>query len=354
VKTPAFWRTDGWIPRLLAPVAHVWGEVAIRRLKQAPRGRAPVPVVTVGNFTAGGAGKTPVVAALVALARRAGYAPAVVSRGHGGTVLGPERVDPTRHTARDVGDEALLHARLCPTIVARDRLAGAEAAAIAGADIVFLDDGLQNTALERNLTLAVVDRGFGLGNGRVMPAGPLRAPLNAQFDLVDLVVIADAGEASARTTKMIVAKAEHRQTPVHRADFVPRDVTFLAERRVIGWAGIGRPEKFETTLLKAKAEVVEFVAFGDHQHLAPADAERLLARAAATNATLVTTAKDAARLAGEQDDALRRLAAASRVVEVDLVFSPEGEAELVRILSSLRETRRVSSGRKSVVGRISA
>lgn len=337
MRTPDFWRTNGMVPRLLSPISVVWGWVAAVRMRRAPRGRAPVPVVTVGNFTAGGAGKTPVVATLVRLAREAGLTPAVVSRGHGGSLRGPVRVDPVRHTAREVGDETLLHAALCPTYVSRDRLAGAVVAAGAGADIVLLDDGLQNRALARDLAIAVVDRGFGVGNGRVMPAGPLRGDLDVQFGLVDAVVVTDAGEPSASSTEAIVAEATRRGIPAHHAHFVPRDAKGLDGLRVIAYAGIGRPQKFAATLLEAGAVLVDFVSFGDHQALTAADAADLLERAAATGSTLVTTTKDAARLTGETDATLRRLADSSRVVAVDLTFSSDVEKGLVALLASLRD-----------------
>ncbi len=350
MRTPDFWRTNGTIPNLLRPVAWVWGTVAARRMRRAPRGRAPIPVVTVGNFTAGGAGKTPVVATLVRMAKDVGLTPAVVSRGHGGSLRGPVRVDPTHHTAREVGDETLLHAALCPTFVSRDRLAGAIAAADAGADIAFLDDGLQNRSLGRDLAIAVVDRGFGVGNGLIMPAGPLRGALDVQFDLVDAVVVTDAGEPSAPSLETIATEAARRGIPVHRAHFVPREAGSLAGLHVVAYAGIGRPMKFAATLQEAGAVLVDFVSYGDHQALTPADAASLLERAAATGATLVTTTKDAARLTGETDDTLRLLADSSRVVAVDLTFSREDEEGFAVLLRSLRDNPRGDYRRRPITG----
>jgi len=348
MKTPGFWSEDGILPRLLAPVSAVWGHVAARRMSTPARGTASVPVIAIGNFTAGGAGKTPTVAALVALARAAGLHPAVVSRGHGGRERGPLRVDPAHHLAADVGDEPLLLARLAPTVVSRDRLAGAELAARDGADLIFLDDGFQNPALHRDFALVVVDRAQGIGNGRVLPAGPLRAPLEAQLDRADALVVIDTGEATVRSTKHVLAKAENRRMPIFRARLMAREPDAFAGRRVLAFAGIGRPEKFSATLRACGADVVDLVGFGDHAALSEADAARLLERAGREGALPVTTAKDAARLAGASGAALGELAATMRVLEVDLVF--DDAAALGELVAAIAERRVVGSGSRRVPG----
>lgn len=337
MKTPGFWSTDGLLPRLLSPVSFVWGRVAAHRMAAPASCIAPVAVVAIGNFTAGGAGKTPTVLALTRLARAAGFHPAVVSRGHGGRESGPLLVDPTRHLAADVGDEPLLLAQATPTVVSHDRCAGARLAADGGADLIFLDDGFQNPALHRDLALVVVDRAQGIGNGRVLPAGPLRAPLDAQFDRADALVVIDTGEATAPSTEMILTEAARRHLPVFAARLAARAPETLAGRRVLAFAGIGRPEKFAATLRACGAEVTDLVAFGDHAPLSEADAARLLARAEATGALPVTTAKDAARMAGETSPARVRLAEAMEVVEVDLTF--ENAKALTDLLIETRHRR---------------
>jgi tetraacyldisaccharide 4'-kinase len=350
MKTPAFWSEDGTLARLLTPISFVWGAIAARRMTQAPRGAAPVPVIAIGNFTAGGAGKTPTVAALVRIARAAGLSPAVVSRGHGGSETGPVRVDPEHHSAIDVGDEPLLLARLAPTIVARDRLTGAWTAAELGADLVLLDDGFQNPALARDYAVVVVDRGQGLGNGRVMPAGPLRAPLDVQFSRADALVVVDSGEVSVRSSKQAIAKAENRQMPIFRARLVARDPGLVAGRRVLAFAGIGRPEKFAATLRACGAEIVDLVAFGDHARLSEEEASALTARAEAAGAMLVTTAKDAARMAGETGPALARLARSVGVIDVDLVFDDENRVR--DLLIGVRDRTVRGFGSRRVAGRL--
>ena len=337
IRAPAFWETGGWPSRLLSPVAALWGAVAAARLARPPSVHAPVPVIAVGNFTAGGAGKTPTTAALVGLARRAGFSPAVMTRGYGGALAGPLRVDATRHRAAEVGDEALVHARLAPTIVARDRAAGLACLADCGADLLILDDGFQNPTLAKDLSLVVVDRGHGLGNGRVIPAGPMRAPLGIQLDRASALVTIAAGEPDAPSLAPLLAEAARRRLPVLTARLALHQPERLAGRRLLAFAGIGRPAKFAATLTAAGAEVVDLVPFADHRMLDDADAERLLARAGERGLDLVTTEKDAARLAGATTPALMRLALATRVAAVDLVF--DDEAAIGERLTALRRPR---------------
>src|SRR5271170_5688472 len=187
MREPAFW----WQPgsgALLSPLGGIYGIVAALRMQSKGR-RAGVPVICLGNFTVGGAGKTPAALAVGRLLLAAHERPFFLSRGYGGRLAGPVRVDPAVHTAAAVGDEPLLLARLAPTIVARDRLAGAEAARRAGAGVIVMDDGFQNPALTKDLAILLVDGRRGIGNGRVIPAGPLRAPLETQISEADALVV---------------------------------------------------------------------------------------------------------------------------------------------------------------------
>lgn len=324
LAAPAFWRHDGLPARLLAPIGAIWGAITAARMRARPRGRVDVPVVVVGNFTQGGAGKTPVVAALIAAARAAGRRPAVVTRGYGGSTTGPLRVDPARHSSHVVGDEALLHAALAPTVVAADRVAGARLAEADGADLILLDDGLQNPALARDGAIVVIDGGAGIGNGRVVPAGPLRAPLDVQLATIDAAVVIDGGDGIAAATAALAARIAAAGHPVATARVTVREAATFAGGRFLAFAGIGRPEKFAATLRAIGAAEVRLEAFGDHQHLDEAAARRLLDGAEQAGLTLVTTAKDAARLAGETSPALARLRAAARVVAIDLAFDGDG------------------------------
>lgn len=334
MKAPAFWEEHGLLPRLLTPFSWLWSRMALYRMARTAPRVTTVPVIVVGNLTTGGAGKTPTVIALLHHLQAMGLKPAVVSRGYGGRGGPARRVDPARDRAADVGDEPLLLAEVAPTWVDPTRVAGARLAEQDGADVIVLDDGFQSARIAADLAVVVLDRGQGIGNGRVVPGGPMRAPLRAQLDRAHVLVTIDCGEPIVRSAKAVIASADHRLMPIFRGRLEPRRPEALAGRRVVAYAGIGRPEKFVATLTRAGAEVVELVSFADHAALTPQEAEQLLARAEAIGATLVTTAKDAVRLRGLDDGPLGRLRALSEVLEVDLVLE---EAEsLTGIVDGLR------------------
>jgi tetraacyldisaccharide 4'-kinase len=328
---PAWWYRDraGVAAACLAPVAALYGRIAQARYARVTPYRSRLPVLCVGNLTAGGTGRTPLVLYLCRHLAAAGLRPAVLTRGYGGRQAGPHWVG-AGDAARDVGDEALLVALSAPTLVARDRGAGARAIEAAGtADVIVMDDGLQNPQLGKDLALAVVDGSRGLGNGRVLPAGPLRAPLAFQLSLVDaLVVNAADPEASAATAERLGRRFDG---PVLRcATSVAGDAQWLKGRRVVAWAGIGAPERFFAMLGRLSAEVAAAVAFRDHEVPGPDAARRLLALAGAQGAVLVSTEKDLARLKGAAG-LLADLAAATRPLPIELRF-PDPDA---RRLSAL-------------------
>lgn len=247
-----------------------------------------MPVVCVGNAVAGGAGKTPVVLSLAARLRRRGRSVHILSRGYGGSVAGPLRVDPARHGAAEIGDEPLLLAEMAPTWVARDRVAGGRAALADGAALLLLDDGFQNPRLVKDLSLLVIDGSYGFGNGRILPAGPLREALAAGLVRADAAVL--MGEDRAGIA------ARLRGKPLLRARLVPDAAERFAGKPVIAFAGIGRPAKFFDTLEGTGAHIVARHGFADHHRYGEAELSRLAAEADASGAALVTTAKDAARL----------------------------------------------------------
>ena len=322
MRPPAFWNAGPGHPaaRALAPLAALYGWRSAVRMDR-PGTPAPCPVLCVGNFTLGGAGKTPTALALATLLCDLGAAPAFLTRGYGGRLPGPIRVDPDRHAAAETGDEPLLLARHAPTIVARDRVAGARLCVAAGADIIVMDDGLQNPALAKDLALAVVDAGAGIGNGRVFPAGPLRVPLPRQWRHVHGIVLVGHGAPG----EAVAGEAVRRGLPVHRARLVPGGT--WTGRRVLAFAGIGRPEKMFATLREAGAEVAGTRAFPDHHPYAGADLAALSAEAARLGADLVTTEKDHVRL---PPDFARRVA----VLPVTLAFDDAAaiQAQLARLL----------------------
>ena len=248
-----------------------------------------LPVICIGNLTAGGTGKTPLTIAIGHGLAALGHRPHILTRGHLGRLKGPVRVDPERHSVRDVGDEALLLAAIAPTWIARNRVAGARAATRAGADILLMDDGHQNPSLKKTLSLVVVDGEVGLGNGRVIPAGPLRESAARGLERTDAVVL--MGEPGPRAQDQLKAW----QGPVFHAHLEPQQIA-LQTGPYVAFAGIGRPEKFFATLKAMGAKLAARLAFPDHHVFSERDFEKLAARAKAAGARLITTEKDAVRL----------------------------------------------------------
>jgi tetraacyldisaccharide 4'-kinase len=293
MRTPEFWDEApgpgaNILAGLLAPVGAALDAAGRVRRALAYPYRAPVPVICVGNLVVGGAGKTPVVLALIEVLRQAGVTPHVVMRGYGGRIAGPAQVDPVLHDADAVGDEALLAAAQAPSWVARDRAAGVRAAAAAGAGAVLLDDGFQNPSAAKDLSLLVVDAAYGFGNGRLLPAGPLRERVEAGVARADAIVLLDGDtipNALAGTA-----------CPILHAALTPVNGERFAGKRVVAFAGIGRPEKFFAALRRLGAELVAERPFPDHHCFAEGEIAALRAAAERERALLVTTAKDAARL----------------------------------------------------------
>lgn len=291
MRAPEFWREDGRLARALAPLGALYAWGGARRLERAEQYRPAVPVICIGNVVAGGAGKTPVAIALAKRLIAAGRHPHFLSRGHGGTEIGPRAVDLLRHDAARVGDEPLLLAGCAPTWVARDRSEGAVAAVATGADLIVMDDGFQSGRIAIDLGLLVVDGTYGFGNGRVIPAGPCREPPERAFARADALVIVGEDRAG------LAERAAAANLPVIAARLVPAaDAPDLAGQRVIAFAGIGLPEKFFATLRGVGAAIVAAHPFPDHHPFTRAEIETILAEAEAAGAVAVTTAKDRVRL----------------------------------------------------------
>jgi tetraacyldisaccharide 4'-kinase len=346
MREPAFWwRKAGLASGLLAPVAAAYGAVAGARLRQrAPR--AAVPVVCIGNLTVGGAGKTPTALAVARMLAAEGERPAFLSRGYGGAQAGPLQVDPARHTAHDVGDEPLLLARAAPTVVARARVAGARTAVSLGASAIVMDDGFQNPSLAKDLSVLVVDARRAIGNGRVIPAGPLRAPLAPQLRQAHaLVVIGADAEASQGGAAEVTAAARARGVPIFAAHLEP-DAGFIAalgSGRVLAFAGIGDPQKFFHTLADAGIAVAATRSFPDHHRYTREEAQALCEEADREGLVLVTTEKDLLRLAG--DDAVAPLAAHAHALPATVTFAQEAafKALLLERLAAARQDAKARS-----------
>jgi len=287
LETPEFWAKPGLISGLLLPLAWSHAALGAMRRRFSHAWHASVPVLCVGNLVAGGAGKTPVSLSLAQIIGQAGIAPHILSRGYGGSLAGPLRVDPARHSAAEVGDEPLLLAQAAPTWIGHDRAASARAAIAEGAQILLLDDGFQNPALHQDVALVVIDGAYGLGNGRVIPAGPLREPADRGLARAQAVVVMGKPQASLALAGKTVL----------RAKLAPRGGDDFKGKKVIAFAGIGQPKKFFETLREVGAELAATHAFADHHTYRDTELARLAAEASEQGAALVTTEKDAVRVA---------------------------------------------------------
>ncbi|MCP3403182.1 tetraacyldisaccharide 4'-kinase [Bradyrhizobium sp. CCGB20] len=296
MREPAFWyRPRSLESHALQPLGLLYGAITERRMLRKGFD-AGIPVICVGNYHVGGAGKTPTVLALTKLLRELGETPVVLSRGYGGRLTGPVMVDRMRHTASDIGDEPLMMVRDVPVTVARDRLDGVALAKSQGATVILMDDGFQNPRLLKDASLIVIDSERGLGNGKVFPAGPLRAPLKAQLVRTDALVLIGNGHAADD----VAAELAKHNKPELRARLKP-DAASLAQlfgKRVFAFAGIGDPERFFRTLRASGIEIVRTRPFADHHMFTDNEIAALAAEAQREQLTLVTTEKDLARLRG--------------------------------------------------------
>jgi len=303
MRAPDFWRKRGATARLLAPLGALYGlSVALKARMAAPFDPG-LPVVCVGNLTAGGSGKTPIAIAIADLLRARGHKPYFLTRGYGGSERGPALAS-RGHSAAVMGDEALLLARAAPTIVSRDRAAGARLAKDKGATVLVMDDGHQNFSLRKSLSLVVVDAETGFGNGFQIPAGPLREPVRQGLARADAVVLVGDGAPDLQGFRGPVLRA-HLKT----------DGSAFADKPVFAFAGIGRPEKFTASLEETGAQVIGSCFFADHHPYT--DDEILELKAVAGEAMLVTTEKDFVRLSTKSREGIK-------VLKVAAVFDDAG------------------------------
>lgn len=327
-KAPAFWWPDPNKPQKLAhklakwalfPASYVYGRVVARRMAM-PGHQAALPVVCIGNFVAGGAGKTPTALAIAAELKDMGLQPAFISRGYGGSMATSGlQVDVAGHTAEQVGDEPLLLARHGEAFIGPNRLASVIAAAERGAHCAIFDDGLQNPSVTKNLSLVVVDAGSGIGNGFCHPSGPLRAPLGDQMDMADAIIVIGSPSQESSAPQPAVRLAARRGKPILSAMLELDLPDHVQDRPLIAYCGIGRPRKFFDSLEDAGLNVVHTVPFPDHHPFTTDEADMLIKEAQARNALLVTTEKDMARLT-RASGVLADLASVTTPIPAKLVF----------------------------------
>ncbi len=333
---PFWWDKPNWRAFALAPLSWIYGTVAGRRLLKAEPPKVPAPVLCIGNFTVGGAGKTPTAIAFAKAAKERGLHPGIVSRGYGGNYKGLHIVDPSADSARHVGDEPLLLARHAPVALCPDRLKSALELHQRGCDFIIMDDGFQSARLHTDFSLLVVDSTRGIGNGKVIPAGPLRAPLTDQMRKTDAVLrIGKGAEAD-----FVVRQASRAGRAIYEAQLQPSSSADVAGNRWLAFAGIGNPSKFFASVQQAGGEVAEGKTFPDHYSYQPDDIAKLIETAEKLGVGLITTAKDHVRLVTMSDIPnafIRNLA----VLDVDLAF--ERKDAIGRILDTAIERFKVRS-----------
>jgi tetraacyldisaccharide 4'-kinase len=336
LRTPFWWyRRRGALASALSPLGAVYGRMAERKFAGVEPYRSRLPVICIGNFTAGGGGKTPTAIAVAKVLKEAGEKPCFLTRGYGGKTEGPALVVKGQ-TAAEIGDETLLLNAHAPVVVAADRAAGARLIEGTDATVIVMDDGFQNPQLAKDLSLIVVDAATGLGNGLVMPAGPLRAPLDEQMKRADaLLLIGDGGKAAP-----LAKTFEAANKPVLNARMTPRgDPRWLGVLPVIGFAGIANAKKFYATLSQNGARLTGTRSFPDHHAYTEKQAERLLRWAREWNAMLVTTEKDWVRLPEDDGTELSELRFRSRPLLIDIEFADAGK--LKQLLVDAKEKKRL-------------
>ncbi len=334
---PAFWyRPASLRARLLMPLGALYGAIAASRL-MGHGFDVGIPVLCVGNYHVGGAGKTPATLALVELLREMDEVPIVLSRGYGGRLRGPVNVDPLRHSAADIGDEPLMMARTVPVVVARDRIEGAALARSRNPSVILMDDGFQNPAIAKDASLIVIDGSRGVGNGQVFPAGPLRAPMPPQVARTDALIIVGDGTAADKVGGEIAAQGR----PVLRARLVPDQASLAALRgkRVLAFAGIGDPDRFFATLRGSGVDVAATRSFPDHHPFSANEIEAVLAEAGRDGLTAVTTEKDFVRLGA--------MASAKIIVAFAVTMQFDDRATLRKFVTDRLDTARAKKFRRS-------
>lgn len=315
-EAPPFWyEKPGFLAALITPISWIYGKIASDRMIKATRRKVGIPVICIGNFTVGGAGKTPTAIAIAKAALEMGLKPGILTRGYGGTASLPTLVDLSHHGAKYVGDEPILLAEVAPTMVSQDRHAGALALIEHGVDIILMDDGFQSAHLWFDYSVLVVDSVRGLGNGKVIPAGPVRAPLKDQMIYAHALCVIGNGN----TADSLVRIAARSAKPVYNAVLKPKSVAEFADKKCLAFAGIGDPQKFFSSLERTGAKLEVTKAFPDHHYYSDDEIEELISLAQTSDLELVTTTKDFVRLQSGHGKS-KEFSEMLTVLDVELVF----------------------------------
>lgn len=277
------------MPTLLSPLAAVYGAVARYRQRQGTPYRSTLPTICVGNLVAGGAGKTPTVIWLCDALASQGYRPGILSRGYGGKLFGPVRVDPAEHSSAEVGDEPLLLAARYPTWISKDRAVGAKVMEDGEVDVIVLDDGFQNPGVVKDFSIIVVDGGFGLGNGQLIPAGPMRETLADGLARADHVLVIGDDERG-------VLDLVGNSLPVSAGRIEPDNNPVDGAKPCIAFCGIGRPAKFFETVRSIGMPLIQTHSYADHHPYSRQEISQLKLSAKLKGAALMTTEKDLVRI----------------------------------------------------------
>lgn len=318
---PFWWENADWRAMLLSPFSAAYGYFAERHLLNAKPPRIDMPVMCVGNLTIGGGGKTPTVLALARHALTLGLKPGILTRGYGGSEKGPHLVNNERDSASHIGDEPLLLSYHAPVVVARNRHAGALLLKRNGCNFIIMDDGFQSARLHTDCNLIVVDSRRGIGNGHVIPGGPLRAPLIAQMRKVDALLVIGKSDK----TEWVVRAAARAAKPVFEAEVKFEDGAGVKGKRFLAFAGIADPDKFFDTLQVSGAWVSLSRSFPDHYHYTDEDMAELMQTAETGDLTLVTTEKDAVRFLHGSSIA-EKMANTTMVFQIELAFNESNSA----------------------------
>jgi tetraacyldisaccharide 4'-kinase len=336
---PFWWEEPDWRAWGLWPASALYGAVAGRQMRRAPRVKVAAPVLCVGNFTVGGAGKTPVAIAMAKAFQARGFTPGILSRGHGGSFGKPHLVDIKHDIARHVGDEPLLLAAAAPVAVSADRQAGARLLLDQGCDALIMDDGFQSARIHIDFALLVVDAIRGIGNGHVIPGGPLRAGLVEQLRFTDAVLKMGRGTAG----DLVIRKAARAGRAVFEAQTRVVPGQDFSGRRFLAFAGIGNNAKFFDTVRDAGGDLAATRGFPDHHAYVEDELADLERSAADLNASLITTAKDAARLRG-WSPASSRFLEGVEVLEVETAFdNPAATQRIIDATLAACKQRRAKS-----------